>query len=194
MRISRPISVSDSIAAIRFAIRKARKSLLAISASNRPFSLHGRYISSGTKRAIACRTVNRKKFSLFLEKARARSLSRLDPVDSRIRDATNQTEHLVHGTPTHQVVAIPEFLTALPHTYLSTLARLYLFLPRCLLFPPPRWRLPRHSFPFYSRRRGVGKSPRFSWLSQNHGLRKVAEQRRVASIVRLDFECVNTQG
>lgn len=88
--ISRPISVADSIG----------DSLDAkiTPATSGPFSFTGdTYRTGQNARSPVGREIEKKKFFFF-------SCARLDPVDSRIRDARNQTEHLVHSTPSHQVV------------------------------------------------------------------------------------------
>lgn len=138
-----------------------------------PFA--ARYISARDKtRPRACRAVNRKKFFALL-----------GPVDSRIHGATNQTEHLVHGTDPSG--SRSEFLTAYPHT------------PDSIRHPPvtpfSRPAVGRHDILSLFTRRALarprasdnaaGKSPRFSWISRNHGLKSRRARRSCAPRCRV---------
>lgn len=136
-----------------------------------PFTLsRAIHLDDGMKRARACWTVNRKKF-----------FARLDPVDSRIHGATNQTEHLVHGA--NLSGSRSGFLTAYPYPWLcpppSSPPSSHLGHPRS----PPR-----HSFPFYSW--PPRKIPEIFFGSSET---TDSEKSPSTSIARRDVECVNTR-
>lgn len=98
--------------------------------------------------------------------------ARLSPVDSRIHRATNQTEHLVHGTDPSG--SRSGFLTAYPHPWLYSLLPLA---PRnSLPLPPGAPSCPAcHDILSLFTPWPPENTRDFLRISRNHGLRKVAE-------------------
>lgn len=155
----------------------ARKSFLQFRRPYRiPFA--GDIYQAG-QNARACRAVNRKKFFALL-----------GPVDSRIHGATNQTEHLVHGTDPSG--SRSEFLTAYPHP-VSHPPPSVSTLPLSPLAWQPR-RLPRHSFPFYPSRASARQRRRkIPEIFLDFPKPRTEKSPSTSIAERRDVECVNTR-